>query len=531
MWRPAVERLACVNAAAFPLQLLLRDHPDWRELPVAVVEDDRPKAFVLYVNARAHRAGVRTGQRYTTALAIERHLRAGVVSPLRVDAAVHMLTDRLRRHAPRIEPASGLPGVFWLDVSGFGRLHPSLHAWAEKVRVDLEEAGIRASIVVGFSRFGVYGLSIARRGVVVCATSEEERAAIHQVPLGRLDLDPDARNRLLALGIRTVGDFLRLPGDGVRARFGAAVGLLHQLAAGQRVPPLVPAPADEVHERVIDFDAPERHVERLLFIVKRLVDGLAAALAHRGLAVIELTLHLTLDDRTTRVEHVRPAAPTLDVAQLLTLIRLRLDNLHLASGIVTLRVTADVCPATADARRLFATRRDPEAADQALARLRAECGEQCVVRAKLCDAHLPAARFIWEPILHVPASSSPRAVAARPLVRRIYTRALMLAPGFRLQASAGLQAPGPRLQAQGSSGFSKSFCRSPEPGARSPAEARSLEPGALSGPYLLSGGWWTDDEGRGVRRDYYFVHTPQGDLWWIYYDHRRRGFLLQGCVE
>lgn len=59
-----MERLACVNVAAFPLQLLLRTHPEWRARPVAVVADDRPQALVLHANARARRAGVHTGQRY-----------------------------------------------------------------------------------------------------------------------------------------------------------------------------------------------------------------------------------------------------------------------------------------------------------------------------------------------------------------------------------------------------------------------------------------------------------------------------------
>lgn len=486
-----MERQACVNVAAFPLQLLLRAHPDWSALPVAVVEDDRPQAPVLYVNALARRAGVRAGQRYATALALDRHLRAGIVSRSHIDRGIRALADRLRRYAPRVEPSTDTPGVFWLDVGGFGRLYPSLHTWADEVRKALQRVEMRSSVAVGFSRFGVYALAISHRAVVVCASAGEERAAVRRVPLGRLDLDPSVRDRLLALGIDTVGDFVRLPGEGIRARFGDAAGTLHQLAAGQRCAPLVPAPAEEIHERAIDFDAPERHVERLIFIVKRLVDGLAAALVHRALAVVELALHLTLDDRTARVERVRPAAPTLDVTQLLTLVRLRLDTLRLSSGIVTMRIVADVCPATADQRRLFAaqTRHGTEAANQALARVRAECGERSVVRARLCDAHLPAARFVWEPILRVPARSAPRVVAARPLVRRIYTTPVPIG---------------------------EAFC--------------SDSPRRL-GPYVVSGGWWTDREGRGVQRDYYFVHTPRGDLWWLYSDRRRQRLFLQGCVE
>jgi protein ImuB len=34
-----------------------------------------------------------------------------------------------------------------------------------------------------------------------------------------------------------------------------------------------------------------------------------------------------------------------------------------------------------------------------------------------------------------------------------------------------------------------------------------------------------------VRRDYYFVETRRGELLWVYYDRRRRGWFLHGRVE
>jgi protein ImuB len=48
-----------------------------------------------------------------------------------------------------------------------------------------------------------------------------------------------------------------------------------------------------------------------------------------------------------------------------------------------------------------------------------------------------------------------------------------------------------------------------------------------TGPYILSGGWWV----REVRRDYYYVETRRGELLWVYYDRRRRGWFLHGRVE
>jgi len=498
-----VDRLACVNVTALPLQILLRTHPAWASLPVVVVEDDRPQALVLCLNVRARRSGIRVGQRYATALALARDLRASTVSRSQIEDSIRTLADHLRLHSPSVEPASDMPGVFWLDVQGLESLCPSLRTWANQVRAGLQSIGMRAVVAVGFSRFGVYALAMSHRGTVVCEDPAEEHARVQKVPLGRLNLDPDVRDRLLTLGITTVGDFLHLPSEGIRMRFGAAMDTLHQLAAGHRWAPLSPVPAEELHERSVEFDAPESSAERLAFVVKRLLDELVMVLARQAEAIIDVSLQMNLDDHTTRIEHVRPAAPTLDVAQLLSLVYLRLNTLQLPVGITTLQVMVGTCPANPDQLRLFVeqNRRDIDAANQALARVRAECGEHSVVRARLCEAHLPAAQFVWEPLTRLRAGSEPHVVASRQLVRRIYTRSLPLSSDFRLQSPA--------------TSFPNDVPENLEFGART------------LGPYVLSGGWWAG----GVHRDYYFVHTSSGDLWWLYYDRWRQRFFLQGQVE
>ena len=44
-----MDRTACIDLPAFPLQLLLLRHPDWREHPAAVVEADKPQGIVLWL--------------------------------------------------------------------------------------------------------------------------------------------------------------------------------------------------------------------------------------------------------------------------------------------------------------------------------------------------------------------------------------------------------------------------------------------------------------------------------------------------
>src|SRR4029077_19541396 len=126
-------------------------------------------------------------------------------------------------------------------------------------------------------------------------------------------------------------------------------------------------------------------------------------LAKRHQALVTLQLALLIDHNGWLKEPLRPATPTLNAAQILDLIRLRLESFQLAAGVVEIELSAEACAATREQLRLFAEKptRDFDAANRALARLRAEFGDEAVVCAKLTDGHLPEARFVWQPLTQV----------------------------------------------------------------------------------------------------------------------------------
>jgi protein ImuB len=484
-----VDRLACVDLPELPLQLLLRRRSDWAAAPVAVVAEDRPQAFILWVNERGRQSGVLPGLRYAQGLALEAELRGGTVGAAEVASARAELTTRLRHFTPEVEPSASEPGVFWLGASGLGRLHPSLEAWAHAIEDDLRTARLQASVGVGFSRFGSYALARARGARQrVVASPEEESAMARRLPLGSLPLAPELRDALLRLGVRDVDGLLRLPAGGLLERFGPEAYRLQRLAAGELWAPLQPEPELLPVSERLDLDEPESDLPRLLFLIKRRLDRMLSTLADRHQALAALHLTLLLERREQREEQLRPAAPTLDGPQLLELLRLRLDALSLRAGVVALELLAASVPASEEQLQLFAQRprRDLPAAERALARLRAELGDQAVVHAVLRGRHLPEARFTWEPVERLSQPHPQAAPGERPLVRRLHAPAAPLSDG------------------------------------PTPPDAR-----LLAGPFFISGGWWE----REVSREYSFAESRAGELLWIYYDRRRRRWFRQGEVE
>ena len=498
-------RLACVNLPDFPLQLLLRAHPAWSAHPVAVVDRDAAQGVVLWSNERARASRVLPGLRYAAALSLVPTLRAGEVPAAEIKGAIDGLTESLRFYTPEVEPADAEPGVFWLGASGLSLLYPSLRRWAGLVHEEVVRAGFHASIVVGFTRFGTYAITNASSndGIHVINSETDEREHAGMVELSRLGVPPELRDTLARLGITTLADFLALPGNGIRTRFGETAHRLYRTAKGELSTPLQPRAPREPVVSSVHLDDPETNLDRLVVVIDRELQSLARRLDERGDVLRAVAIELGFDDGTKTTEGLQPASPTLELAQIVELVRLRLSG-TLASksharGVTGARIQVEGVAASHMQADLFAARavRDVAAAARAMARVRAELGDRAVVKAVLRDAHLPEARFDWEPVASV-ASPKPRAVRTPPLVRRIYARPLPFSPGRHREAEAEL--------------------------------IRHIDEGTVRetlGPYIVSGGWWS----REVQREYYFVRTSNGRALWMFYDRRRMGWFIHGEVE
>ena len=201
------------------------------------------------------------------------------------------------------------------------------------------------------------------------------------------------------------------------------------------------------------------------------------------------------------------------------LVRLRLERLALEAGVESISLRIDAAEAPSGVLSLFREhpRRDLKAALRAIARLRAEFGNEAVSCAVLRCGHLPEASFYWEPAqtLRYPESTSLPRSSPHTLIRRLNLRPQPL--GSRLMVSIHSRE---RARLAGRH-------RTPQKHHRTPVQQAQPEADRIQGPYFLSAGWWNGQQ----RRAYHFVETDAGDLLWVYYDQRQRRWYLQGRVE
>jgi len=128
---------ACVHAAEFPAQALLRLRPDLRTEPVVIMDGRPPHEFACSMNRRALTLGVAPGM---TRLDVEGlpSVRPLARSQETEIAARAVLLECVSQFSPRIEEASsGTACAFVLDIAGTERLFGAPAQLAERMRAAL----------------------------------------------------------------------------------------------------------------------------------------------------------------------------------------------------------------------------------------------------------------------------------------------------------------------------------------------------------------------------------------------------------
>lgn len=492
-------RLACVDVPALALQLLLRRHPDWKPHPMAVVDEDKPTGTIEWVNQRAWRLQIRPGMRYAAALSLSGDLRAAVVSAEAREEAIDELLATLKRFSPRVEPVPRTEGTFWLDASGLERLYPCLSTWADALHDALEEDGTRATVVVGFEKYAVLALALARHRRRVLSSPAQERENWLRVPIDRLGLAPGMLRYLERMGVGTLGQLLALPEAELVQRFGKGAGQWHQWAAAGTKEGIVGHHERPPVVREMEWDHAVRDTDRLMRAIASMLPAMVGELLRRDEQLTAITLEMRLDRAGVIRERIAASSPTLDEGLWLDLMRLRLASAALPTGVIALRMVTHTQRVQAEQPSLLEAqpRRDLAVANRTLARLRAELGDAAVGVWAIGDGHLPEARMRWHP-LSVLRPATPRDISVRPLIRRVLRPAIPLPPRARHEPDGWL-------------------VRGPEAGP----VVRS------AGPHIIDGGWWATP----IEREYHYLETAKGLLLWTFYDRRRRRWYLEGEVE
>lgn len=450
--------------------------------PLAVINPDSRQQIVLACNEAARAAGVRPGQSLNAAIAL-----AADLETLPRDARkererlAHLAAWCQQQFTPlvSVEPADEL----LLEVKGSLRLFGGARALVERIAAGLNEQGVTAHLALTPTPRSA--LWLARRGGGVLIGRPEALAKrLAPVVLGHLRWPEELLEQLFGMGLRTVGDLLRLPRGGVVRRLGQA--WLDELdrAVGRRA---------DVRR---GFRSPERFDERrvleheiemtagLEFACQPLMARLQAFLRQRQAAIAVLAVDLKHRAHPLTRLRIGLAAPSGDVEHLRGLLIERLAALALPAPVIAIRARSGALleqAQTTGSFRDFASspRPNADALPRLIERLRARLGNDAVFGMSEVEDHRPECAWRKREV-------GEKGEEGREKGKEGKRRPLWLLAEPQVLPFFPLLSP--------SSPFS-----------------------LLSGPERIETGWW---DGREVTRDYFVARDAHGVRLWIYRDRR-----------
>jgi len=476
--------------------------------PVVVVDLERGGKVVCDGEARALAAGILPGMALNSALALQPGLRVLSRDPRRERALLEAVAAAAHEFTPRVslEPPDGV----LLEVRGSLRLFGGARRLRDQLRERLRSLGIDPGIAL--TPTPLASLWFARTGGEVALRRPDSLPArLAPLSLGCTRWPERVLQALATMGVRTVGECLRLPRDGFARRFDPQPLLELDRALGRAPDPRTAFVAARRFAARRDLEPELADHERLLLALEPLIGELCAFLQERaaGTAALEFRL-LHREAPVTRLR-LRFAEPVAALPRIAALLRERLARTALPAPVRAVRLrSGPLVDAPEAAQDLFALdRRRASAVPQLVERLRARLGEDAVHGLCLVPEHRPEAAGDILPFSEkgdiLPfsrTSSTPRKSVTKkgecpPFPKK---GECPQRPTWLLAEPRPLEGSGP-------------------PCYEGPLEIED-------GPERIESGWW---DGRDVRRDYYVARNPAGLRLWIFRERRAEGgWFLHG---
>lgn len=275
------------------------------------------------------RVRLRSGDPWVEELSEERDLRA-------LHAVGMWLMSRFSP-VVALDPPDGL----FLDVAGTERLFGDENDLCRAILGGMHRFGLGARIAVADTVGTAWAVSRFAQTPRTIVDSGGEVAALSDLPVEALRLPDQAlADALRELGVERVSQLMDLDRDRVAARFGADVGLRLDQATGrafEAVTPLV-YETPPVAERT--FEGPVKQLAAVVQTAENLVNELCGDLARARRGLLEGKLVVKPSDLPARHVPLALARPSADPRHLWTMLKPKVDQVHLGFGIESMRLVA-----------------------------------------------------------------------------------------------------------------------------------------------------------------------------------------------
>ena len=300
---------------AFYASVEVLDDPSLAGRPV-IVGGGRERGVVTSASYEARPFGIHSAQPVASAMRLCPH---GIFLPVRMaryQEVSEIIFEIFCRFTPLVEPLSIDEG--FLDVTGSRRLFGSAETIAREIkRLVREEVGLTVSAGIASTKFvAKIASDLGKPDGLVCVAHEKTREFLAPLPITRLwGVGAVTFKALKRMGVATIGDLRRVPGERLRREFGKHGEHLHLLSRG------VDARSMETHRPVKSMGREETFSEDLTDreALNRELLSLATKVARRvrrhGLTGKTVTLKVKYSDFELVTRSATLDTPTNDAAR------------------------------------------------------------------------------------------------------------------------------------------------------------------------------------------------------------------------
>ncbi|NNF51943.1 MAG: DNA polymerase Y family protein, partial [Gammaproteobacteria bacterium] len=375
-----------------------------------------------------------------------------------------------------------------LEISGSLRLFGGLSALRTKIAEGFASLGYEACIAVAPTPRAALWLSRAGQAVTVSAIKNLS-AHLGALPLAATAWPDKVCRNLRDLGLRQLGDCLRLPRNGFGRRIGKAYLQELDQALGREHDPRTAWQPPEYYCGRMELPMPVSKHDWLLHAIGRLLRELSGFLRAREAGIRRLQLYLQHEDAAATRCVLHLLHEERDAQRLLELLSERLHREVLPAPVVAVRIRSDALRVLRRAPEQLFGQRERKAgvsmtADMLVERLRARLGGEAVHGLCLVPEHRPESA--WQ-VSEPGRDSDALRVKERPFWLLDSPRRLPI--------------------------------RAHQPWLDGPLSVES-------GPERIETGWW---DGKDVARDYFRMRTHGGICLWVFRERRgTRAWFLHG---
>jgi protein ImuB len=325
-----IRRILSVWLPHWPITRLSRNVNASPDRPLVTVETLRGVRHLVAVGEAGEAQGLSSGQTLTAARAVCPALVPVDADPVADEAALGRLASWCERYTPMAAPDP--PDGLWLDITGCTAVFASEAELVRDLATRLERNGIPCRLAVA----GTTGAAWARAHAGASPASE-----LADLLVTSLRLDPSTVLGLRRLGLRTVGQLLRIPRAQITSRFGALPMLRLDQALGVIEEAIDwPRPPIEWHERLA-FAEPIGTPEDLGYALSKLAERLCLRLAEQDNGGQRFAARFFRVDDVVPQIAVSTALPVRDAGYLTKLLREKLDTVDPGFGIEVIALEAD----------------------------------------------------------------------------------------------------------------------------------------------------------------------------------------------